>query len=74
MTDDYIIPATYEQWRQCIEVRCSIPLTATYITERLSELRDDKHPKTKKFQDLYGAQQLQDTIAWFQRAATELTV
>ena len=71
MTDDYIIPATYEQWRNCIEVRCNLSLTAAYIDERLTELQDGKNPKTKKYRDLYGAEQLQSTIEWFRRAGQE---
>ncbi len=37
MSDD-IIPHSYEQWRNCIEVRCKIRLTPTYIRERVTEL------------------------------------
>ena len=68
-----VIPTTFEQWRNCIEVRCNIPLTPAYIEERLTELQDGKHPKTKEFARLYGADHLQRTIAWFRRAAGELS-
>ncbi|MDD0930201.1 hypothetical protein [Xylella fastidiosa] len=33
-----LIPNTYEAWRHCIEHRCNIPLTQTYIEERLAAL------------------------------------
>ena len=72
MSDD-IIPRSYEQWRHCIEVRCKIQLTPTYIHERLAELQDAKHAKTREFAKLYGAEHLQRTIAWFGRAADEMT-
>ncbi len=72
MSDD-IIPRLYEQWRNCIEVRCKIRLTPTYIHERLTELQDGKHAKTKEFAKLYGADYLQQTIAWFRRAADDMT-
>ena len=72
MSDD-VIPRSYEQWRNCIEVRCKIQLTPTYIRERLAELQDGKHKKTREFESLYGADHLERTIAWFRRAAEEMT-
>ncbi len=72
MSDD-IIPLSYEQWRHCIEVRCKIRLTPMFIRERLAELQDDKHEKTRDFAKLYGADHLQRTIAWFCRAADEMS-
>lgn len=67
-------PNSYEQWRECIEVRCGVPLTADFISERLSELENGEHPKTKTFAKLYGADHLQNTIAWFRQASGEPTV
>ena len=72
MNDD-VIPRSYEQWRHCIEVRCKIPLTPAYVHERLTELQDDKHARTREFARLYGADHLERTIAWFRRAANEMT-
>ena len=72
MSDD-VIPLTYEQWRNCIEVRCNIRLTPTFIRARLTELQNDKHAKTREFARLYGGDHLQRTIAWFRRAADEMT-
>jgi len=73
MDNESVIPATYEQWRHCIEVRCNIRLTPSYIRERLAELQDGTHVKTRDFARHYGDEQLQQTIAWFERAANELT-
>lgn len=67
-----MIPASYAQWRECIEVHCKIPLTAAFVEERLTELRNAEHPKTATFAELYGADHLERTIAWFQRAGEEL--
>lgn len=72
MNNDDLIPNTYEQWRDLIEIRCGIQLTPTYISERLTELQDDKHVRTKEFAKRYGADQLQRTITWFRRAADQL--
>ncbi len=71
MSDD-VIPSSYEQWRNCIEVRCKIRLTPAFIRERLAELQDDKQAKTREFARLYGVDHLQRTIAWFRRAADEM--
>ena len=46
MSDD-VIPLSYEQWRHCIEVRCQIRLTSAFIRERLAELQEEKHEKTR---------------------------
>ena len=72
MSDD-VIPRSYEQWRNCIEVRCKIRLTPTYIRKRLAELQDGKHLKTREFAKRYGSDHLEQTIAWFRRAAGEMT-
>ena len=66
-----MIPTTYDQWRECIEVHCKIPLTPEYIRERLAELQNAGHPKTQDFERLYGAEHLQRTIAWFRQAMDE---
>jgi len=71
VNDENVIPATYEQWRNCIEVHCNIPLTQTYIGKRLTELQDGKHPKTREFAKRYGTDHLQRIIVWFHRAADE---
>lgn len=73
MSDENVIPTSYEQWRHCIEVRCKIPLTPKYIDERLTELQDKKHLKTKEFARRYGTEHLNRTITWFRRAVDEMT-
>ena len=67
-----VIPTSYEQWRNCIEVRCGIPLTTEYVAKRLAELQDQKDVKTREFAKLYGANHLQQIIHWFRRAADEM--
>ena len=71
MNDD-VIPTSYDQWRHCIEVRCNIRLTPKYIDQRLSELQNNDHAKTREFAELYGADQLERTIAWFRQASDEV--
>ncbi len=71
MTDENVIPTTSEQWRNCIEVHCRIPLTSTFIAERLNELQNSSHAKTKEFAKFYGENYLQQVILWFRQAADE---
>ncbi|MFG0267419.1 MAG: hypothetical protein ACF8AM_20055 [Rhodopirellula sp. JB055] len=68
-----IIPTSYEQWRHCIEVRCHIQLTPQYIDERLAELENTHHAKTREFAKLYGTDHLERTIGWFRQASHEVT-
>ena len=63
---------TYTGWRECIEIHCGIPLTPAFVSERLTELRDRAHPKTKEFAKHYGDHHLERTIGWFERAEAEL--
>lgn len=64
--------SNYQEWRECIEVACGIPLTSAFIKERLAELTNGKNSKTQTFESLYGADHLAQTIAWFQQAQEEL--
>jgi len=72
MNDTEVIPSSYEAWRDCITIRCGIPLTESYIQSRLKELNRTDHPKTREFLRLYGSDHLQRTISWFRRAGEEL--
>ena len=71
MSVESLVPATYEKWRECIEIKCRLPLTKAFISERLAELSDRNHPKTRVFEKLYGAAQRGQTVAWLERAAEE---
>ena len=73
MSTTPVIPQTYTQWRHCIEVDCGIELQPAFIEARLSALRsasDEAH----RFAGLYGQAHLQQVVAWFQRAQTDLPV
>lgn len=64
------IPATYQEWRECITIRCGLPLTRDFIERRLRELRSD-HSTTLKFRELYGVPYTSQVIAWFEQALAE---
>ena len=63
-----MIPNTFEEWRYCITTKCGIPLTIAYIEERLRALQSPRDAATARFRDLYGQQQLDQTIRWFEQA------
>ena len=69
MSNENVIPETYDQWRYCIEVLGKVELTPAYLSERLAVLEDHDHIECKKFAKLYGQEQLQRTVSWFRRAA-----
>jgi hypothetical protein len=63
-----VIPATYAQWRHCIEIDCGLALTRTYIDERLAVWRNDGHPECVRFARLYGPAHLENVRTWFEQA------
>ena len=63
-----MIPTTYEQWVECITIKCQIPLTKDYIQQRLKSLNDASITETIKFKSLYGDEHLIRIIEWFERA------
>ncbi|MEM8734035.1 MAG: hypothetical protein AAGG44_07430, partial [Planctomycetota bacterium] len=65
MSDEVTIPASYNQWRHFIEVTCRIKLTKSFLDDRLAELQNGDHSKTKEFARLYGADHLERTVSWF---------
>ena len=72
MTSLSSLPANYQQWRHCIEVDCKIPLTPDFVAKRLAALQNGDDPKTQEFEELYGVDHLQMTIAWFKQAEAEI--
>ena len=72
VTNENPIPQTYDDWRECILIRCGLALSRTYINERITELRDVNHARTSEFAKLYGKHHLETTIGWFERAGDEL--
>lgn len=63
-----VIPETYDQWRQCIEVDCGIPLSPAFIDERLKELATPSDFRTQQFLHLYGEAHRDRVIRWFRQA------
>lgn len=68
-----IRPTSYEEWKHCITVICGIPLTESYVRQRIEALHDTSDHMTSKFVELYGEPHLRQTIAWFEQALNDLT-
>lgn len=62
---------SYDEWVKCITIKCEIPLTTTFLTERLEKLRDPNEAHTHRYIALYGQQRLDQVIGWFERALEE---
>lgn len=63
-----MIPQTYDEWRHCIEVDCGLRLTPGFIAERIAELSDADHERTRQYVRLYGEAHRQRVLEWFERA------
>ena len=63
-----LIPTSYSEWYECITVKCKIPMTRSFIQERLSILEDLNQKETKKFSSLYGEQHLNEVVSWYRLA------
>lgn len=67
------IPQNYAEWHHCITVECGIPLTDTFINERINAMQDVNDYKTRQFVKLYGSQHHQNVLAWFHQAKEKLS-
>ncbi|MEM9357824.1 MAG: hypothetical protein AAGB04_16600 [Pseudomonadota bacterium] len=63
---------TYEDWKHCIVDLCQVPLTKSFVTERLAELRDESNDRTRKFVSKWGDNHRKQVVAWFEQAEIEL--
>ena len=62
------LPQNFTEWRHCIEVKCGINLTASFIYQRIEALTDLSTTATKEFAALYGDTYRQQVVAWYQQA------
>ena len=63
----------YAEWRQLITVQAGLPLTWSFVEERLRELADASNPRTPEFRERYGDAYTQQVIGWFEQAQHEVT-
>ncbi|WP_133584385.1 hypothetical protein [Sphingobacterium yanglingense] len=58
------IPKSFEEWKNCIEEKCGIPLTLEFAEKRFSIYTNDHLPETQRFVKLYGAGHLSNIKEW----------
>ncbi|TAG24224.1 MAG: hypothetical protein EAZ40_06395, partial [Rhodobacterales bacterium] len=66
-----MIPATYEQWRHCIQIDCGIELEPRYIQACQQALDGGRSDEAQRFARLYGQAHLRRVLDWFERAGRE---
>jgi len=66
-----MIPQDFESWKDCIERRCRIPLTADFARKRLIIFTNRDLRETREFIRLYGEAHYLRIIDWFGRIALE---
>lgn len=62
-----MIAENFNEWVECITKKCKIKLDSTYAKERIEVLSNENHLETKKFEELYGKEHLENVIHWFQQ-------
>ena len=65
-------PQNFEEWKYCITVECGIPLSASFITQRLSVCRNESHEETRRFRQRFGDNYWRSVIGWFAEAEQQL--
>jgi hypothetical protein len=63
-----MIPSTYEEWKNCLEVQCKISFTPEFLQERLRVLKDRNHHETKIFISKYGSDHYSKIINFYNKA------
>lgn len=67
-----IIPQTFEEWKHCIIVECSLKLTPDFINKRIDSLQNSNEYHTQQFIRLYGQEYHQRVLNWFIQARNML--
>ena len=63
------IPGSYEEWVQCITVKCKIALTPEFARARLAALASPQSAEAVTFAARYGEAHLTRIIEWYRRVA-----
>lgn len=63
------LPMTYEAWVYCITVKCNIPLTPEFASQRAAALGDATSAEAVKFVQLYGEPHRARVVEWCRRVA-----
>lgn len=63
---------SHAAWKDCITVKCGIPLTPAYVAERIQVLADPRNEQTRRFVETWGDAHRQDVLGWFRQAQADL--
>ncbi|MEM6411148.1 MAG: hypothetical protein AAF683_06400 [Pseudomonadota bacterium] len=66
-------PKTFEEWEHCITVKCGIPLTEQFVSDRIKALEDSTDTTTQKFRNFWGNAHYVQTLEWFRQAALRVS-
>ncbi len=67
-----MIPTDYASWQRCITVDCGLDLTPAFVADRLAELRDPTHRRTRRFVQSWGEAHRLRVVGFFERAERRL--
>ncbi len=65
------LPQNFEEWRQCIEVLCRIPLTKAFVESRIRELSKPKSKLDRRFVEMYGEEHRVQVLSWYKKVQAE---
>jgi hypothetical protein len=63
---------SYQDWKNCIEVKCGISLTIAFVEERLSVFKDESNAEKKRFAEFYGESHCMQIASWFEQSKNEI--
>lgn len=62
-----MLPQSFDEWFECITVKCKENLTPKYAMSRLEKLEDENSQERKKFIECYGEAHLENVTHWFRQ-------
>ncbi len=65
------LPTSFEEWKECITLKCGIPLTRDYLQARVRLLQSTALQDTRRFRELYGEAHYSRVLEWFKRALND---
>lgn len=62
-----ILPQNFDEWFECITIKCKQIMDKKYAISRLKKLEDENSEERKKFVECYGEEHLENVIHWFRQ-------
>lgn len=64
-----MIPQDFDNWKDCIQNKCKIRLTAEFAKQRLAIYNNQELRETQRFIELYGQEHYERIKEWFGKIA-----